>query len=245
MPVHLENHLVCEQHLAVLGQKLQFSPIPVLKKCRKSARWKCTHRRKIHHLLGLSGTQNSCALGVPPTKIPKKSVIRNRKRFRDHVTAETRFTQAAESLMYELASAQKRPNPIFRLENLEFLSLSPQSPVEEDDQYDFLNTEMKYCDEKKMVLPYGAIPKSNEFGFHPYRIPHAWVYLFKRGFSISRPGPDPKDPKPIVYNIDYLRFFLTFSFLAFSLSLFVSFLSRLAFVTLSLLCFCFFTIFFY
>lgn len=95
-------------------------------------------------------------------------------------------------------------------------SLSPLpsiTPITSDDQYDFLASNLRIFygkDGKSKLRPWGVLPGQEHldpadrvFSWHHSRTSHFWVYLFRRGFSFTRPGPAPNSP-PICYDWSYL-----------------------------------------
>ncbi len=168
-------------------KKQNFTPLATYK-IRKKTGMFCGHRKKIYWPLGLSGTRNSCALGVPPVRTPKKSYSRGRKQHAENLI-KVNLSQSFESFFYKKCVEQKKTRPT--ITSSEILCLPSQlfvPPVQEDDQYDFLNCTMLRNEEKELV-PFGQIPQSDRIGFLPCRLAHTLTYLFRRGYFFQRRGP--------------------------------------------------------
>ncbi len=191
--IDVQNEIAAEmQIMGECGRKENFASKPRDKRRRKTGVF-CGHREKLNHLLGLSGTRNSCALGVPPVQAPKRSFSRSRKRHATKVV-NVYLGQVMESFFYAKCVEQKKSTP--DIDSREFASLLSQSftasVVQEDDQYDFLNCEMRRNENGKLT-PYGEIPRSGgKKGFLPCQLAHTLVYLFKRGFFVKRLGTGKK-----------------------------------------------------
>lgn len=178
-----QEKLVQENH----GVKMQFANKFHVRKKRTGGVYKNIHRPKINHMLGVFQAQKSCSLGVPPAKLPKKLVARPRARS----SGPDDLSAIVEHFVYDQCVLQQTNVPIIRLQDIKRKREHVVGLVEEKDQYDYLETELNLHNGK--LKPLGCTPGltpgfRGKIEFQPFRIPHAWVYLFKRGFEFQQPG---------------------------------------------------------
>lgn len=188
---NMQAELELQDRIFVPGsRKRNFEPVPEVK-FRKKGGAPILRRHKRYYLLGKTGTRASAGtLGVPPARTPKTDFSRSRKQ---HIQRAFRVdvAHAFESLVYRACMVQQRKDPEISVSDVGCRSKNVfEAPVNQEDQYDFLNCELMK-NESGTLSPHGIIPRTNQYGVLPCRLAHTFTYLFKRGFYIERPGTLP------------------------------------------------------
>lgn len=204
IPAGLRVHLNYEldyiqkcQECPISGKSTRnFEPIVVTKTSKKGK--VKTYLRKHYPILGmLNRPSSSCALGVPPVKLPKLSFPRGRNQHRKLMNVID-FACHVRNMSFTNNADVITEESLFT-----FKKVSQQNTVSPADQYDFFTSEIRI--EHGELVAYGDIPHTNQRGVHPIRLPHLWMELFRRGFSFERPGPQGIGGPWILYNWEYLR----------------------------------------
>jgi hypothetical protein len=224
----MQKQFECQQMLLVQtgGKKCNFRTCKLIKRQKKDGS-DFGHRPKIYNLLGMTGAQNSTSLCVPPASNPRTTRSRNRTLFQEthkipiaqsvprfitnHLQQKEQKVKMEQSMEQNMEQSME-PKSEQKLQKIEqTLSLSDLSnyndacvlsPVDPSEQYDFLEAEIRMNEDKKQLQPWGTLPQSNGLkGWQPMRGPHLWTYLFKRGFSFTRPGTLHK--KKTIYTYTY------------------------------------------
>ncbi len=186
-----------------------------------------TSRRKHYAILGLPPVPStSCAFGVPPVKRPKFAFPRTRSKNSGNQKKKCSFASHACNLYFVLCLEQGTSTPSCPEERLVSMETNSHTSICPEDQYDFFNTIVKL--ENGKLRAFGEIPKSGgKCDYHPMRLPHLWVEMFRRGFTLRRPGPAGKHSPWISYDFDHLRYVYFFSLSSHFSHFFFRFLSTL------------------